>query len=58
MANTNSSREQVHTAAEHHDYDAEKKHLEASQIERVMTPDDFQKDAQDYNRIDVSIFQP
>jgi hypothetical protein len=53
MSNTISSQEQVNMAAQP-DYDGEKKRLEASQIERVMTPDELQKDAQDYSRIDVS----
>lgn len=57
MVNITPSREQVMLATEldHLDHDGEKKRLEASQIERVLTPDEFQKDAQDYNRIDVSV---
>lgn len=43
-------------AAEPHppNNEKEKEYFDASQIERVMTPDELQKDAQDYNRIDVS----
>ena len=39
----------------HENQHATSKGLEASEIERVVTPDDVQKDVQDYNRIDVSI---
>lgn len=60
MADNTSSRERVNmaTESEHPGYDTEKKHLEASQIERVMTPDTLHKDGQDYNRIDVSTSHP
>lgn len=36
----------------------ETKRMEAAEVERVMTPDDLQKDQQDYGRIDVSQLSP
>ncbi|SMR63771.1 unnamed protein product [Zymoseptoria tritici ST99CH_1A5] len=39
----------------HENQHATSKGLEASEIERVVTPDDVQKDVQDYNRIDAEV---
>ena len=42
------------TGVEHVAQHDEKKNIDASEIERVMTPDDdLKKDHQDYGRIDV-----
>lgn len=44
------------TGAEHVAHHDEKKNIDASEIERVMTPDDdLKKDHQDYGRIDVCL---
>lgn len=55
MTGSTGSREQVNVAMDNFGASRpdEKKEFDASEIERAMTPDELQKDKQDYGRIDV-----
>lgn len=55
MTGSTGSHEQVNVAMDNFGASRpnEKKEFDASEIERVMTPDELQKDKQDYGRIDV-----
>ena len=55
MTGSTGSREQVNVAMDNFGTSRpdEKKEFDASEIERVMTPDELQKDQQNYGRIDV-----
>lgn len=55
MTGSTGSREQVSVAMDNFGASRpdEKKEFDAAEIERVMTPDELQKNKQDYGRIDV-----